>query len=158
MAFLVNVGRQEAETALVHGQDARAVRPDELRLAVFQIMTHLHHVEHRNVLGDAADEVHASVRRLHDGVRREPRRNVNDRDVRACLTGGVRNGIEHGDRVQHGLPRPARRDAGHDVRAVFLHDIRMKRRLLAGDALHDDAAVFSNKNSHIVCLPHIEIA
>jgi hypothetical protein len=26
----------------------------------------------------------------------------------------------------------------------------MKRRLLAGDALHDDAAVFSNKNSHIV--------
>jgi hypothetical protein len=47
---------------------ARAVRPDQARLRADSARFTLHHVEHRDALGDADDQRDFGVDRLEDGV------------------------------------------------------------------------------------------
>src|SRR3972149_5501547 len=83
-----------------------------------QEAAHPPHVHSRNAFRDADDDRDAGVRRLQDGVRRERRRDEDERAVR--LRGGDRlaRGIEDGHAV-HLLAAAARRDAGDDVRPVL---------------------------------------
>ena len=61
MALAVNVARDDAELALVSRQDARAIRPDEMRLAAFHVAADLDHVLDRDVLADADDDIEVRI-------------------------------------------------------------------------------------------------
>src|SRR5919202_2110041 len=79
-------------------------------------------VVRRDALGDADDRLDAGV-------------------------GGVVERVEHRDAVD-ALAALARRDAGHDVRAVALVVQRVERALAAGDARDADARVVVDEDAH----------
>ena len=143
MALAVDVARDDAELALVGRQDTRAVRPDELRPVAFHIAAHLDHVLDRDVLADADDDFEVGIDGLHDGVRREARRHVDDRSRGPRRLDGLAHRIEDGHAADD-LAALARRHAAHDLRAVVEHLLRVERRCLARDALNDDLCVFMN--------------
>jgi hypothetical protein len=74
LARLVDEARHDADLALARGDDARAVRSDQPAVVVVApAALTLHHVEHRDALGDADDQLHAGVGRLQDRIGRERR-------------------------------------------------------------------------------------
>ena len=91
-----------------------------------------HHVEHRNALGDADDELDTGVRRFENGVRGERRRHENHADVGAGLCHGLAHGVEH-RHAEVLLAAATGRDAGNDLRAVVDALLRVKRALAAGE-------------------------
>ena len=143
MALAMDVARDDAELALVSRQDARAVRPDEMRLAAFHVAADLDHVLDRDVLADADDGLEVRVDGFHDGVRRKARRYVDDRSRgsrrRYCLA----HRVEHWHAAGN-LAALAGRHAADDLRAVVNHLLCMEGRSLARDALNDDLRVFMN--------------
>ena len=74
VALLVDVAGHDADLGLAGADDARAVGADEAALGIVgQHPLDLHHVEDRDALGDADDQLDARVQGLEDGVRRGQR-------------------------------------------------------------------------------------
>ena len=145
MTGLADRSRRDAELRLLGRQKTRAVRADETRLPAFHVTAHLHHVEDRDMLRDADDEIEIGINRFHDAVRRKTRGNINDRSRRARSLHSIRNRIEHGNALDL-LTRLARRYACDNLRAIVEHLLRVERRRFARDALHDDLCIFINQN------------
>ena len=143
MALAVDVARDDAELALVSRQDARAVRPDEMRLAAFHVAADLDHVLDRDVLADADDDIEVRVDGLHDGVRCKARRHVDDRSRGSRRLHCLAHCVEHWHSAGN-LTALAGRHTADDLRAVVDHLLRVEGRGLARDALHDDLCVFMN--------------
>ena len=141
MSFPVDIARDDAELRLVRREDARAVRADEARLLALHIAADLDHVLHGDVFGDADHDVELSVNGFKDGVRCEARRYIDDRSICARRLYGVAHSVEDRHALDD-LSSLARRHAGDDFRAVLEHLLRMERRSLARDALHDDFRIF----------------
>ena len=114
---------------------------------VLQKFPGLHHVERRNALGDADDQIDFRVGRFHDGVGRERRRHENHRGVGAGLVGRFLHGVEDRPALVRGAAL-ARRDAADNLRAVSGAGFRMKRAFAAGQALHDDSRIFIDQDCH----------
>jgi len=112
---------------------------------VIQPGAHLHHIQHRNPLGDADDQRDFSVDSLVHRVHGECRRDVNHRGVGARRLAGGFHGVEH-RLAQHPLAALARRHAPDHVRAVFDHLLGVKQAFAARDALNQDLRVFVRKN------------
>ncbi len=107
----------------------------------------LHHVEHRDALGDADDQLHLGVDRLEDRVRREGRRHVDHRCIGAGRGARLMHRVE--DRqVQVGAAPLARRDAADHLGAIGDRLFGVEGALRAGEALADDLGVFVDENGH----------
>ena len=147
-ALLVDEARHDADLAFARRDDARAVRPDRgATVESRERRLDLHHVVHRDALGDADDELDAGVRRLEDRVGREGGRHVDHRRVRAGLRDRVAHGVEH-RQPEVLLAAAARRDAADQLRAVVEALLGVESALLAGEALADDARRLVDQNGH----------
>ena len=126
IAALVNVSRRNANAATAMAfltatrrHQSRAVWPDEARLGSGKHRLDPHHVHHGNPLGDAHDQIHTSVRRFKNCIGRKGWRHEN----RRCRGTGFLHRFGHSVEDRHGvfkfLPALARRDAAHNLGAVF---------------------------------------
>src|SRR5215217_4128014 len=147
LARLENVARHDADLALAGRHDAGAVRADQTRFRVRERSLHLHHVEHRNALGDADDERDLGLDRLADRVRGAGWRHVDHAGVAAGFFLRLSHGIEHRQPEMRGAAF-ARRSAAHHLGAVGDRLLGMERAVLAGEALADDACVAVDEDSH----------
>ncbi len=111
-----DVAGEDADLALIRGDDAGAVRPDHPEPALADQVHGVHGVLHRDALRDGHDQRDSGVHRLHDGIAAEPRRHEDDGAVRARGLPRFAHGIEHwhADLFRAALSGS---DAGHDVRA-----------------------------------------
>ena len=114
---------------------------------------HLHHVEHRDALGDADDQRDLRIDRLEDRVGGERRRHVDHRRVGAGLGDRLGHGVEHRQVEMRGAAF-ARRHAAHHLGAVGDRLLGMEGALRAGEALADDLGVLVDQDGHQAGLLH----
>src|SRR5262249_54577913 len=146
---LVDVAGHDADLALgPRGDDPGAVRPDEPDRASLQRALHLHHVQHRDALGDDDDQRHARVRGLEDGVPGERRRHEDHADVGTGLLHRVGHGVEDRHAVLDLGPALPRRHTGDELRPVVQHLPGVERACRAGDALHQHPGVLIDEDAH----------
>ena len=127
--------RHDADLTLAGGDDTRAVGADEAGRLGGEVVLDLHHVQHRNTLGDADNQLNPGVGGFHDGVGGKRRRYQNHRGVAAGFVAGVLDRVE--DRhVVHLLAALTGGDAGNHVGAVGDAGAGVELAFLAGDALH----------------------
>ena len=135
-ARAVNVARHDADLALRRrGDDAGAVRPEQAGALALEVALGLHHVVHRDALGDGDAQRHLRLRRLHDRVRRERAA------ARTRTTRCRRWPSPPAPRCRRWAPcsrtsgRPCRgRRRPPRCRAVLQHLLRVERAGRAGDA------------------------
>src|SRR5262249_60929945 len=89
-----NVARHDADLAFARGHHARTVRPDQPRLSARQRALDLHHVEHRNALGDADDKGDFGLDRFANRIRSASRRHVDHARVAIGLLLRLRYAVE----------------------------------------------------------------
>ena len=143
----MDVAGHDADLAGVGGNHAGAVGADEARVGVHQRALDLHHVEDRNALGDADDELHLGVDRLEDRVGGKGWRDVYHRSIRAGLGAGLVDRVE--DRqAQMILPAFAGGHAADHLGAIGDSLLGVERALRAGEALTDQLGVFVDENGH----------
>eukprot|EP00043_Microstomoeca_roanoka_P023704 m.259179 g.259179 ORF g.259179 m.259179 type:complete len:275 (-) comp34239_c0_seq1:1149-1973(-) len=146
---LVDMTGHDADLAGVGGDDTGAVRADQARLAVDQRPLHAHHVEHRNALGDADDQLHLGVDRFEDRVGREGRRHIDDRGIRFGHVLGLVHRVEDRQVQMRGAAFAGRHAADH-LGAVGDGLFAVEGPLRAGQALADHLGVFVDKNGHSI--------
>src|SRR3954452_3428528 len=147
LARLVDVARHDTDLALARRDDARAVRPDQTRGRALQRPLNLHHVQHRDALGDADDERHLGADRLDDRVGREGRRHVDHGGVAAGLLARILDGVEH-RQAEVRLPALPGRHAAHHAGAVGDRLLGVECALGAGEALADDLGGRVDQDGH----------
>ena len=143
----VDVTGHDADLALAGRDDARRVGPDQLGRPALQERLDLDHVQRRDALGDAADQVDPGVGAFHDGVGRGERRHEDAGGVGPGLPDGVGDGVEDGP-VQVLGPALARRHAGHDLGAVFDHARGVEGALGPRDPQDHDLGAFVDQDAH----------
>ena len=141
----VDIARHDAEHRLAGADNPRAVWPDHhcsmVALIAQKIALHPHHVLRGNAVGDRAYELNPRVRRLHDGVGAEGRRDEGDAMGRAGLLDGFLHGVENRKAEMLGAPL-AGGDAADDFGAEGDHFLGVESTLVAGEALNQDPACF----------------
>src|SRR5579884_2383673 len=146
-AAAMDMARHDADLALVRGDDAGAVRPDQPRAAAAQAALDRDHVEDRDALGDADDERHPGVGRFEDRVGGKGRRHVDDAGVAPCH--GARLGDRVEDRqVEMARAAFARGHAADHLGAVGDRLLGMERALGAGEALAEDLCGGADEDRH----------
>src|SRR5215208_707799 len=143
-----DVPRDDADLRLARRDEPRAVRADEARALLADERVDAGHVQHRDALGDADDQLHAGVRRLHHRVGRTVRRDVDDAGVGAGGLHGVVHRVEHGDAALEALPALPRGHAGDDPGPVLQHLLGVERAVAARDPLDDDGGVLVDEDAH----------
>ena len=128
--FLVNRSRHDPDFAFARRNNSRTVRPDQPRAPVLQKLPRLHHVERRDALRDANDQVEFGVGRFHDRVRGKRRRHKNHGRVSARLVRSFAHRVENGPAFVRSSAL-ARRDSTHNLRAVSRAGLGMKRAFAA---------------------------
>src|SRR5277367_4694209 len=83
--FEMDSRRHDSDFALARRNDTRAVRPDEPRAPILQILPRANHIKRRNALSDADDQLHLSVGGFHNRIGGKWRRHENHRCIRAGL-------------------------------------------------------------------------
>ena len=148
VSFQMNVARHDADLAFARRNDARTVRPDQPRFPSLEEVARANHVESRNAFGDADDQFDAGVRRFHDRVGGERRRNEDHGRVGSGLAARFFNGVEDVDAFVLDAAF-SRGDSANNVGAVLDGLKRMKRTFAAGDALNDQSRIFINEYAHL---------
>ena len=155
LALLVNVTWRDANaTAAVRilaragRDDAGAIGADQPGRPAFHRPLDLHHVVDRDALGDADDEVQSGIHAFKDRVGRKGRGHEDGRGGGAGLLHGLGNGIEDRDFVFKQLSALARGDTGDDLRAIGEAELGVPRAKAAGDALDQDAGLWSDQDRH----------
>src|SRR5215212_11326883 len=92
-----DVLRHYGDVRFLRREDAGAVRPDEGRVLVLEVIGDPHHVVDGDAFCDAADGREPRVQRLEDGVGGEGRGDEDHARVRARLFDGLLDGIEDRD-------------------------------------------------------------
>src|SRR5262245_32315137 len=146
-ALLEDVARHDADLALVRGDDAGAVRPDQPGLGAVEGTLDLDHVHHRDAFGDADGERDLGGDRLEDGVGGKGRRDIDRRGIGAGLGDGGGNRVEH---RQAELDRAAAAggDAADHAGAIGDRLLGVEGALGAGDALADDLGLAVDEDRH----------
>src|SRR5712691_334093 len=145
--LLVDVARHDSDLGPARRDDARAVGPDESTLGALQEGLDLDHIIDRHALGDADDERDLGVGGFHDGVGGGRRRNEDQRTVGAAGSNGFLDGVPHGKPLVGGAAF-ARRDAAHDLGAVFLAAQGVESALFARDPLHQHPRGLIHEDAH----------
>ncbi|ABA49494.1 hypothetical protein BURPS1710b_0976 [Burkholderia pseudomallei 1710b] len=153
-ALAVDVARHDADLQFVRRDRARAVRPEQQRLAAFaaHAVLHFDHVANGNAFRDADREIEIGFDRFPDRRGGARRRHVDDRHGRAgfrlrFLDARVdRNAFE----IIAGLLRVHARDERFAAVCIFTAGARVELAGLAGDALRDDLRVFVDQNRHVM--------
>jgi len=127
---------------ILHWPDEAHPRP------VLQVAAHLHHVQHRDALGDGDDELDPGVGRLDDGVRRVGGRDEDAASVGARLLHRLLHGVEDGHLALKAGAAAAGRHARHELRPVGQHLLGVEAARRAGDALDEDARVPVDEDAH----------
>src|SRR5699024_9469936 len=130
----------DTDLALVRRDDAGTVRADQQRIGVGQRRTYAQHVQHRNVFGNADNQLDAGIGGFQNGVGGEWRRRVNHAGVSTGCGDRFTAGIEY-RYAQMLLTATARRDTADQLRAIGLALFGMEAALAAGNALADDLGV-----------------
>ena len=126
--------------------------PMRIELGALEGALDLHHVEDRDALGDADDELELGVDRLEDGVGGEGRRHVDRGGGGAGRLLGLGDGVE--DRqADVGLAALSGRDAADHPGAVGDGLLGVEGALGAGEALADDRGVLVDEDGHQLSLP-----
>src|SRR5271169_377275 len=141
------MARHDADLALVGGDDAGAVRPDQPSLGTGQAALDPHHVENRDALGDAGNKRDFGIDRFEDRVGRKGRRHIDNAGVAPGFGARLVNRVEH---RQIEMPGAAfsRGDAADHLGAVGDRLLRVKRTLRAGEALTQDLRRRIDQNRH----------
>src|SRR5512133_1664846 len=146
-ARFVDIAGHDADLALAGGNHARAVGADQTGLLALHVLFDLDHVQHRDALGDAADQFDAGVDGLHDGVGGEGGRDVDDGGGGAGLFYGFDDGVVDGKAVDDCAALAGRYAADH-LGAVVAGPLGMKEAGGAGDPLGDDFGVLIDQDTH----------
>ena len=134
LAAPVDMARHDADLALVGGDDAGAVRPDQPSLGAGQAALDPHHVEDRDALGDADDKRDFGIDRFEDRVGGKGRRHIDDAGVAPGFGARLVNRVEH-RQIEMAGPAFSRGDAADHLGAVGDRLLGVKRALRAGEAL-----------------------
>src|SRR5580658_6030498 len=110
-------------------------------------MFHFHHVENRDSLGDADDELDAGCRGFEDSVGGKLGRHIADADVGAGRFARLLDGVENGNAFEVGAALAGHHARDH-LRSVFAACARVQLAGGAGDSLGEDAAVLVDENAH----------
>src|SRR5262249_14142075 len=147
---LVDMAGHDADLALLsRGDDARAVGADEPRAPALQVGVDPNHVERRDALGDADDQLDPGVRRLQDRIRGAGGRAQDHGAVGAGLAHRLLDAVEEREALDGGAALP-RGDAAHDTGAVFAAADRVEGAVFA-HALDQDPRVLADQDAH--CCP-----
>src|SRR5690606_12258847 len=146
-ARLVDMARHDADLALARRDDARAVRTDKARPGAGQRALHLHHIEHRNALGDADGKLDARINRFKDRVSCKGRRHIDGGRRSARLFDGFCHRVEN-RQVEMLRAALAGAHATNHFRAIGNRLFRMERTLITREALADDLGVLVDENGH----------
>src|SRR4051812_2566099 len=95
LATPMDMTRHDADLALVRGDDARAVRPDQPGLGAVQRPPDGDHVQDGYTFRDADHQRDLRVDRFQDGDRGERRRDIDHAGVGAGHEDGLGDGVEH---------------------------------------------------------------
>ncbi len=112
LARFVNMAWHDADLAFTRRDHTRAIRPDQYRVGLTEGRLHPNHVQHRNMLGDAYDDLNARVDRLEHGVCRKRCWHVDHAGIRAGFGDCISHRVEHGP-IQMGFAAASGRDATH---------------------------------------------
>src|SRR6266568_3979738 len=146
-AAVEDLSGHDADLAFPRGHDARAIRSDQPRFRSLQRPLHLHHVEHRDALGDAHDQRDLGLDRLADRVGGGGRRHVDDAGVAFGLPAGFGDGVEH-RQAEMDRAALARRGAADHAGAVGDRLLGMERAVAAGESLAQHAGVLVDEHRH----------
>ena len=132
-----------ADLAVARGDDTRAIRPDQPRIARLGIVISLNHIRFGNAFGNTDNQLEASIGRFHDRIRGKRRRHENDGDICTRRLDPFGDGVEdrHTLKVLTALTRCCPTD---DLGAVFDHLFGMERPFSACNGLHEDFRIFVN--------------
>ena len=128
--------------------------PIRIDFVPFERALDLHHVEDRDALGDADDELELGVDRLQDRVGGEGRRHVDRGGGGAGLRPRLGDGVEDGQ-ADVGLAALAGGDAADHLRAVGDRLLGVEGALAAGQALADDLGVLVDEDGHDILDVHM---
>ena len=131
---------------------ARAVRPDQARLRADERALDLHHVQHRDALGDADDQRDLGVDRLADRIRGAGRRHI-DHAGSAPVLARASATVSNTGRPEMRRAALARRDAAHHLGAVGDRLLGVERAVLAGETLADDLGGLVDQDGHATPAP-----
>src|SRR5881397_886264 len=145
----MDVTGHDADLRLAGRDDSRAIRPNQARTRpmLHQEVVRLHHVVHRDSLGDADDQLDAGVSGLHDRVGSERRRNKDQRARRSFFLTRLGHAVEHRESFVR-RPPFARRNAANDFRSVVAALDGVECSLAAGDPLYQHARVLVSPDGH----------
>src|SRR5215475_5373420 len=148
IALEMNVSRHDSDFALPRRNDSRTVGSDETRRLVFQESTGADHIERRNTLGNANDQLNARSSRLHNRICRKRRRHEDYRRVGACLSTSLLDSIEY---VEAFVLRAALTwsNTTDDLSSILDGLKRVKCALTASDTLHNQPGVLIYKYAHL---------
>src|SRR5688572_8231785 len=147
ISLLMDPSRHNAKLRLPRRDDAGAVRTDEARAPRLQELPRLHHVQRRDALGDAHDQIHFRIGGFHDGVRRERRGHEDHAGAGAGIARRFFHGVEDGPAFVGGASL-ARRHSPDDLGAVLLAGLGVEGAFASGQSLHDHFRTFIYENAH----------
>ncbi len=140
-AFFVNARGHDAQLAFARRNNSRAVRPNQPRPPRLQKLPSPHHIQRRNALGDAHDQIDVRVGGFHDGVCCTRRRHEDNGRVRARLLHRLMHGVEYRPTFVNGTAL-AGRDSAHNVSSIFRTSLGVERSFAPGQALHNHPRFF----------------
>src|SRR6201994_2766933 len=150
LAAAMDVAGHDADLAFAGRDHAGTVRSDETRLRALQRALYLHHVEHRDALGDADGKRNLRVDRFEDRIGRIGRRHIDRRRGCAGRLARLAHRVEHGQAEMRCAAFAGRSAADH-LGAIGDGLLGMEGALVAGEALGDDLGVLVDENGHFLC-------
>ena len=117
LARLVDVAGLNADLAFARGDYTWAVRTDQTHTELVALDLDFQHIQRRDALGDAYDQLDAAKRGFEDRVLAERCRYVNNRGVGASGFHGFLDRIEHRQTKMHGAALAGRHPTDH-ARAI----------------------------------------
>ena len=153
VARLVDVAGHDAHLGLTRGNHTRAVWANQTCFCLrHQNPFHLHHIEHRNSLGDGDDQLDPCANGFENGIGGEGRRHVDNARVGLRCIDRIGDGVE--DRqffagVLEELAALAGSDPTDHLGAVFNHLLRVKGAGFTGNPLNDGAGIFVEQDGHL---------
>src|SRR5262249_3707057 len=148
-ARLVDIPWHDPDLAGARRDDSRAIRSDQPRTRVMglQIGDGAYHINHRNALSDRNDDLDARFSRFHDCVGRKWRWHEDHGRIGPRRRHGFAAGVEY-RHAERRRATTAWRDSAHEIRAIRLALLGMKRPRFAGDALTDQLGILVDQNAH----------
>src|SRR6516164_39775 len=147
-----NIPWHDPDLALAGRHHPGTIRPDQARFRSRQGPLDLHHVEHRDALGDADNERNLGGDGFANRIGGPGRRHIDYAGVAAGLLLRLRHCLEYRQAEMHRASLARRRPADH-AGAVGDRLFGMEGAVSAGKTLADYLRVFVDENAHCAAKP-----